>query len=408
MPLDGSADIVLPDKLVPAFTPPRGAVDFRAFNGGRGGGKSLNAALMASVWGYAEPLRVLCTREFQASIRNSFHAELRDAIAAYPFLAAHYDVGVDYIRGRNGTEFLFKGLRHSIGSIKSTAGIDLTIIEEAEDVPESSWVALLPTVMRTDRAEVWPIWNARLRGSPVDKRFIVNPMPRSIVTHINYSENPFFPEALNRLRQTDQEQLDDATYQWIWEGAYYERSAAQVFADRFEVRDFDPENGWDGPYQGGDFGFANDPTAAVRCWINDATLYIEHEAGKTGLELDHMAGFLDTEIPKFSALPTRWDSARPESISFLRRHGLPRTEAVQKWPGSVEDGIQAMRAFKRIVVHPRCNETANEFRAYSYKTNDAGDVLPKIIDANNHYIDAIRYAIAPLIRQRGTPTIRSL
>jgi len=88
--------------------------------------------------GYAEPLRILCTRELQASIKNSFHAELKNAIASEPWLAAWYDVGENYLRGPNGTEFIFAGLRHNIGSIKSTAQIDLCIVEEGEDVPESS------------------------------------------------------------------------------------------------------------------------------------------------------------------------------------------------------------------------------------------------------------------------------
>ena len=347
----------------------------------------------------------------QTSIRESFHAELRHAIAAHPFLAAHYDVGVDYIRGRNGTEFLFKGLRHSIGSIKSTAAIDLTIVEEAEDVPEMSWEALLPTVMRTEKAEVWPIWNSRKRGSPVDKRFVLEPMPRSIVTHLNYNDNPFFPAALDRLRVADQERLDDATYRWIWNGDYYERSKAQIFADKFVVREFEPGNDWHGPYQGGDFGFSSDPTAAVRCWISPDRkhLYVEREAGQTGLELDHTAEYLDTAITQFSAIPTRWDSARPESISYLKRHGLPLSESVTKWPGSVEDGIQYIRSFQQIIIHPRCTHTADEFRSYSYKVDRlTGDVLPTIVDAMNHYVDAIRYALAPLIRNAGAPSLRAL
>ena len=101
---------------------------------------------MAAVWGYAEPLRILATREFQASIKESFHAELKAAIASEPWLEAHYDVGVDYLRGRNGTEFIFRGLRHGVNTIKSLSKIDLTIVEEAEDVPETSWLALEATV----------------------------------------------------------------------------------------------------------------------------------------------------------------------------------------------------------------------------------------------------------------------
>ena len=97
-------------------------------------------AKMAAIWGYAEKLRILCTRDIQDSIKESFHAELKNAIASEPWLAAAYDVGIDHLRCKtSGTEFLFKGLRHGISSIKSTAGINLCIVEEAEDVPEYSW-----------------------------------------------------------------------------------------------------------------------------------------------------------------------------------------------------------------------------------------------------------------------------
>src|SRR6056297_3152209 len=115
---------------------------------------------MAAVWGYAEPLRILCTREFQASIKESFHAELKATIHSIPWLTANYDVGADYLRGKNGTEFIFRGLRRSMQSIKSMAQIDLCIVEEAEDVPEHSWRDLIPTV-RADRSEIWCIWNPR-------------------------------------------------------------------------------------------------------------------------------------------------------------------------------------------------------------------------------------------------------
>lgn len=126
------------------------------------------------------------------SIKESFHAELKNAIASEPWLAAAYDVGIDYIRGHNGTEFIFRGLRHNMGSIKSMAQIDICIIEEAEDVPEASWIDLEPTI-RAPKSEIWTIWNPRTDGSPVDKRFIKATPPRSCIVEMNYWDNPFFP-----------------------------------------------------------------------------------------------------------------------------------------------------------------------------------------------------------------------
>ncbi len=392
--------IKLPRKLVRVFAPARGALMYRAMFGGRGSGKSQSAALMAATWGFAERLRILCLREYQVSIKESFHAELKAAIESRPWLAAHYDVGVDYLRGRNGTEFIFRGLHRATGSIKSLAKIDLTIVEEAEDVPENSWLALEATVFRQPKSELWAIWNPRIDGSPVDKRFRKNPPASSIVVEINHADNPFFPPALEALRKREQSRLDPSTYAHVWEGAYLENSDRQVFGGKVHVEEFDPATGWDGPYYGGDFGFSQDPTAAVELWIHDNQLYVYREAFKVGLELDDTAHFVLERIPGYDREVSRWDCARPESISHLKRHGLPRVQAATKWSGSVEDGIQFLRAYRRIVIHPRCTNMISEARLYSYKVDRlTGDIKSDVQDSDNHGWDAVRYALQPLIQK---------
>lgn len=395
-----TATIRLAPSLIPVFSPPIGSAQYRALYGGRGSGKSYTAALMAAIWGYAQPLRILCTREFQASIKESFHAELKAAIASQPWLEAHYDVGVDYLRGKNGTEFIFRGLRHNTGSIKSLAKIDLTIVEEAEDVPEDSWLALEATVFRQPNSELWAIWNPRTDGSPVDKRFIKSPPSNALVAKVNWDDNPFFPAGLDSLRRREQQRLDPATYAHVWEGAYLTNSDAQVFAGRWRVAEFEPDADWDGPYYGADFGFAQDPTTGVRCWIHDERLHIEHDAGMVGLELDQTAEYLARHIPGIADHVIRADSARPESISYLKRHGLPRMTGVKKGKGSVEDGVAFIKSFAEVVIHPRCKGTIQEFRLYSYKADrHTGDILPVLVDDHNHYIDAIRYALEPAMRK---------
>lgn len=392
--------IELPPKLIPVFTPKRGELLYRGAYGGRGSAKSFSFALMAAIWGYAEPIRILATREIQASIKESFHAELKSAIAAYPWLEAHYDVGVDYLRGRNGTEFMFKGLRHNSSAIKSLAKIDLTIVEEAEDVPEESWLALEATVFRQPKSEMWVIWNPRLDGSPVDKRFRKVPPTSAMLVQMNHNDNPFFPAGLEALRLREQTRLDPATYSHVWEGAYLQNSNAQIFAGKVIVDEFTAMPEWDGAYYGLDFGFAQDPTAGVKCYIHNDCLYVSHETGKIGLEIDETAQYIINNLPDADKHTIRADSARPESISYLKRHGLPRIEGVKKWSGSVEDGIAHIRGYKNIIIHPRCKELIKETRLYSYAVDRlSGDVLPKIVDAHNHYIDALRYAITPLIKQ---------
>lgn len=379
--------------------PPRGAARFRAAWGGRGSGKSYSFALMAATWGFAERLRILATREFQVSIRESFHAELARVIKAHDWLASHYEIGESYIAGRNGTEFVFRGLRKSMSGIRSMSAIDLCIVEEAETVPERSWQALLPTV-REPRSEIWVIWNPERPDSPVDKLLRKHPQ-NALVAEIHYHDNPWFPAVLELQRQHDLARLDPQTYAHIWEGAYLTNSRAQVLADKVRVDEFDPEPNWSGPYHGIDWGFAQDPTAAVKVWVANERLYVEQEAGKIGLELDDTPRYLTQGIPGIERHQARADSARPETISYVQRNGLPNVVGVKKWPNSVEDGIQHLRSYREIVIHPRCRETIREARLYSYKTDNlTGDVLPIVVDAFNNYIDAIRYAVQPLIRVR--------
>jgi phage terminase large subunit len=402
-----SVEIHIPPALHSTFKgKPLGTYRYRGAYGGRGSGKSFTFAKMAAVFGYQKKRRILCVREYQNSIKDSFHQELKNAIESEPWLEANYDVGVDYIRGKNGTEFIFKGLFPKPQSIKSLAQIDICIVEEAEDVSAVAWQTLKATI-RAEGSEIWVIWNPKRKDSPCDAMFIQNQPARSSIVKMNYSDNPWFPSVLEEERQNDIAILDRATYSWIWEGAYLQHSAAQVFRDKYEVQAFTPKDGWQGAYFGLDFGFSQDPTAGVKCWIADNRLYIEHEAVKKGLELDDTAGFIIEHLPDASKHIVRADSARPESISYLKRHGLPNITAVEKGKGSVEDGIEFIKSFERIIIHPRCTETLKEFDLYSYKTDRlSGDVMPVLEDRFNHCIDALRYALEPIMKARSRPVQR--
>jgi phage terminase large subunit len=205
----------------------------------------------------------------------------------------------------------------------------------------------------------------------------------------------------DRRGQLDQRRLDPATYAHVWDGAYLLNSAAQVFLGKWKVEPITIKPDWQGPYHGGDFGYAVDPTAAVRCYLGGGGdyLFVTHEAGGHKIELDQYSHRISAGIPDFEKYTSRWDSASPGSISMIQRYGLPKAIGAEKWPGSVEDGIRFLRSFKWIIVDPRCKELINELRLYSYKVDkDTGDVLPVLMDSYNHYIDALRYAVAPLIR----------
>ncbi|MCL7802665.1 PBSX family phage terminase large subunit, partial [Pasteurella multocida] len=155
---------------------------------------------------------------------------------------------------------------------------------------------------------------------------------------------------------------------------------------------------WDGPYYGIDWGFSQDPTVGVKCWIYDRRLWIEHEAGKAGLENDDIAEYMIRRLPGIERHAVRADSARPETISHVRSKGkdgsrscLPRSDGVEKWKGSVEDGIAHLRSDGGIGSQERCTKALREARVCSCKVDRRnGDVLTDIVDRSNHYWDATR------------------
>ena len=394
----------IPAKLIDVF---KGECRYRGAYGGRGSAKTRTFALMTAVWAYKRDMAgdsgvILCAREFMNSLEESSLEEVKQAIRSTEWLLPHFIIGEKFIKTRSGRiSYVFAGLRHNLDSIKSKARILLAWVEEAETVSEMAWQKLEPTV-REHQSEIWVTWNPEKRGSATDERYRQHKPENSKIVEMNYHDNPWFPAELEQTRLADKQRLDDATYRWIWQGDYLEQSEAQIFRDKFKELMFTPQSDFNGPYYGLDFGFANDPTAAVKCWVFNNDLYIEYEAGKVRLELDETAEFITQRIPEFAQHKVRADSARPESISYLRRHGVSQIEGVKKWQGSVEDGIEHIKSYNKVYIHPRCKETVNEFRLYSYKTDRlSGDVLPQIIDANNHYIDALRYALTPLIKKRG-------
>ena len=398
----------IPHKVAENFNQP---ATFRVFRGGRGSAKTRSLATMSCMYVMRMALSgkegvFLCAREHLNSLEESSLEEIKGAISAVPEFQAFFHVGEKFVRTHCGRiSFVFSGLRHNLDSIKSKARILGAWVEEAENVSDIAWRKLLPTI-RDEDAEIWLSYNPESPDSATHKRFVEDPPTDCIVTTINWRDNKWFPSILNQQRLDDKAKRPDI-YDHVWEGAFLTLTDAQVFGGKYEVQEFSPGPSWNGPYQGVDFGFAQDPTTAVRCWVHDDCLWIEYEAGRVGLELDHTSAFIADRIPRFSDYASRADSARPESISYLKRHGTPRMESVKKWQGSVEDGVSHIKSYSKVIIHPRCTEVHREFRLYSYKVDKlSGDILPKIVDAHNHYIDALRYALVPLMKARHSAKVQ--
>jgi phage terminase large subunit len=389
----------LPTAFEPLLQPFR----YKILHGGRGSAKSWSAARALTAFAYSQPERILCVREFQNSIADSVHRLIADQI---------FIIGVqDYFTitqssifcNINGSEFLFKGLRHNANEIKSTEGITKCWVEEAQRTSKESWDFLIPTI-RTPKSEIWATFNLEDDDSATSTLFLKRDPPNSFVRKVTWRDNPHFPETLDIERRYMQ-RVDPDAYDHVWEGFARRVSDAQVFGKRVEIATFTAPPGARLLF-GSDFGFANDPTTLIRSFIKDDSLFIEYEAFGYGVEIDDTPALYET-VPDARKWPIKADNARPETISYLMRQGF-RISAAEKWKGSVEDGIAHLKGFKKIVIHERCKRMQQEARLYSYKVDQRqldGDgqpvVLPQIVDAHNHGWDAVRYSLDGYIQHRG-------
>jgi len=388
------------DKFDPIFdrSHPAGNSRYFCFYGGRAGMKSWAVAQALIMRAVNEKLLIVCTREIQNSISDSVLRLLSDTIERLG-VTHLFTIQKNTIIGASGSEFIFKGLNGmTIDSIKSLEGADICWVEEAHSVSERSWSILIPTI-RKPGSQIYITFNPDLITDPVYQRFVLNTPPRTYLQKVNYLQNIFCPqEAKDEAEYQRRVSYDD--YAHIWLGEVRQHSNAQVFKDKFRVESFEVTPDYGAPIQGADWGFSTDPTTLVRLYIKGRTLYIRNEAYKVGCEVDDTPALFD-RVENSRAYVIRADNARPELISYMSRSGF-KIKAAEKWPGCVEDRVSFMRNFEQIIIHPECKHTAEEFRLYSYKTEKrTGDILPALEDKNNHCIDAIGYAITPLIKKKS-------
>ena len=203
---------------------------YKGAKGGRGSAKSWSFARALLILGSTRKLRILCTREVQKSIKQSVHKLLKDQIEAMG-LSGFYQVLETEIRGKNRTEFAFSGLaEQTVDSIKSFEGCDIVWVEEAQSVSKRSWSVLIPTI-RKDGSEIWISFNPELETDETYDRFITNKPDDAIIVDMNYTDNPWFPEVLEKERVHAKATLPAAEYANIWEGKCMPAVAGAIYFD---------------------------------------------------------------------------------------------------------------------------------------------------------------------------------
>ena len=375
-----------PRWALPLLEPAR----YKGAWGGRGSGKSHFFAELLIEEHISNPNQSsVCVREVQKSLNQSVKRLLELKIEQMG-LSDYFDVQESQIKNKRGNGIIiFQGMQnHTADSIKSLEGYDRAWVEEAQSLSQASLDKLRPTI-RKPGSELWFSWNPQNETDPVDLLLRgENPPDSSAVIKVNWSDNPWFPDVLREEMEYDKRR-DPDKYMHIWQGEYQRNSEARVFRN-WKIDEFDARPD-DVLRFGADWGFASDPTVLVRCFIRGRTLYIDYEAYQIGCEIMNIPTLFMT-VPESEKYPIVADSARPETISHVKKHGFPRIYPAVKGPKSVEDGIEWLKSFD-VVVHPRCTHTIDELSLYSYKVDKmTGQVLPQLEDKQNHVIDALRYA----------------
>lgn len=370
--------------------------------GGRSSAKSWSVARVLLQRGTERKHLILCARESQSSIKESAYRLLCDQIRALE-LEDFYSIGADRIVGTNGTEFIFEGLYRNAERLKSYEGITIVWVEEAHRVSERSWEDLIPTVRKAG-SQFFITFNPSQADDPVWQRFIASMRPDVLARRVTWRDNPFL--SAETIAEKDWCAATDIDqFRHVWEGEFRTVTEAQILRGKYVSQMFDVNPGWSGPYYGLDFGFSQDPTAGTVCYIDDdeRVLYIRREFWKLGADIDALPDALEAAMPGVSGHTLYCDSARPESISYIARHGVSGARPAEKWPGSIDDGISYLRSFSKIVIHPECVHTLDEANRYNFKVDRlTGNPLPEVQDKHNHCIDSIRYGLSPLIRNQPT------
>lgn len=236
---DGIIRAEIPEVFDFLFQPAR----YKVCVGGRGKGASWNFARALIIYALKGTLRFLCTREVQNSIAASVYQVLSDQImmmGAKDFFA----IKDNSILCKNGSEFIFEGLFRNVDKIMSMEGINICWVAQGETISDRSWEILIPTIRGKSpilpKAEIWIDLNTKYADDPTYQRFVVKPPPDSIVKHINYDQNPFFPPVLEEERKTCLAYYPhDYKNIWLGEPIGYGRRVWQEFNEKVHVKHVD-------------------------------------------------------------------------------------------------------------------------------------------------------------------------
>jgi len=394
---DAVARAEFPQKLACLFEKSR----YKVLWGGRGGAKSWGVARALLILGAKSPMRILCAREFQTSIKDSVHKLLSDQIIALG-LDGFYEITQASIRGQNGTEFFFAGLKNNITNIKSFEGVDICWVEEAQTVSKTSWNILIPTI-RKEKSEIWITFNPELESDETYQRFIVSPPENAIIQKINWYDNPWFPDTL-RFEKDSLKNRDPEAYNTVWEGLCRQTVDGAVFANEMKMAELEnrltrvPYDSIKPVHAVFDLGWADNTAIWFLQFIGmeiRLIRYLEDNQKTISHYLAEMQKFgyiYDTLwLPHDAENKTLAGNGR--SIEEIVRSAGFKVQIIPKTP--VADSINAARTIfsKCFFDRENCHEGLQCLRHYRYDVDPDTKMFSKtpVHDQYSHGADAFRY-----------------
>jgi phage terminase large subunit len=384
---------------------------YKILYGGRGGAKSWGAVRALIILATQKKTRILCAREIQNSIRDSVHKLISDQINAMG-LSAHFEIQRDTIKGINGSEFLFKGLRMNVQEIKSTEGIDICWVEEAQTVSKASWDVLIPTI-RKDGSEIWITFNPELDTDVTYKRFVLNPPTTAKVVKINWQDNPWFPKELV-AEKDDLKLRDPDAYLTVWEGNCRQVLDGAIYSNEIRLA----------TQEGRITNVPYDASKGVQCVFDlgradKTSIWFLQQIGfeyrlidfyeNRGFAFNHYIKVIREKpyIIERLVLPHDAQQSLLASERTIEQqavdHGFETTVLAV---ASIESGIDAARSiFNRCYFDEhKCIDGLNALRRYRYDVDESGQWSRKPLhDEYSHAADAFRYlatAITEPTRQK--------
>ena len=386
-----------PVKMASLFDKAR----YKVYYGGRGAGKSHSAAKALLILGAKSQIRVLCAREYQTSIKDSVHKLLCDQIELMN-LHGFYEITQSAIRGKNGTEFAFVGLKNNVANVKSYEGVDYCWVEEAQTVSRHSWNTLIPTI-RKEGSEIWITFNPELETDETYQRFVVRPPEQAVVQKINWSDNPWFPEVL-ALEKDSLKSRDPSAYQTVWEGLCRLTVDGAIFANEMQVAElddritkvnYDPTKPVHAIF---DLGWADSTAIWFLQFVGMETRLIRYheDSQKT---ISHYLALMQTYGYMYDTLWLPHDAqnktlaSNGKSIEEIVRSAGYKTRIIERTP--IADSINAARTIFRNCWFDRenCYDGLQCLRHYRYDVDPETGQFSRqpLHDIYSHGADAFRY-----------------